>query len=129
MADSKKPAGERKPRAKPRPKYPWLRLLELEQERPDLHPAGEQARAAKPRGRPRNAFPRKKIHITLTEDELQALDGLVGRLSPRIAGLHRGNLIAMLVFYLQESLEGSDPEQVKSFTDIVKILDQEKGER
>ncbi len=129
MTETNKPNTERRTRQKARPVYPWLRLLEMEQERPDLHPAGEQTRPARPRGRPRNTFPRKRVNITLTDDELQVLDGLVGTLSARIPVLHRGNLIALLVFYLKESMEGADPEQIKTFTDIVRLLDRTKGER
>ena len=113
-------------KTKERPKYPWLRLLEMERERPDLHPAGEKEIVNKPRGRPRNPFPRKRVVITLTEDEIQALDSVVQSLSPAIPGVFRGNLISLLVFYLRDSLDGIDINRIKSFSDLVKVLDVRK---
>jgi hypothetical protein len=105
--------------------YPWLRLLELEvkpTERPAL-PRG--------RGRPPNPFPRKAVHVTLTQDELSALDELADLLSERFeTGLHRGHVISFLTFYLQSRLlQGKDvrlPAEVKSLMDLAKYLDRER---
>lgn len=105
--------------------YPWLRLLELEvqpTERPSL-PRG--------RGRPPNPFPRKAIHVTLTEDELAALDELARVLSAGFdTSLHRGHVISFLTFYLQSRLlQGKDvrlPADVKSLTDLARYLDKER---
>lgn len=116
-------------KTKERPKYPWLRLLEMERERPDLHPAGEKGASVKPRGRPRNPFPRKRVVITLTEDEIAALDGLLQNLSPSMPGIFRGNLISLLVFYLRDSLDGADLSKIKTFADIVRALETRKEAR
>lgn len=105
--------------------YPWLRLLEMEvqpEERPAL-PRG--------RGRPANRFPRKAVHVTLTEDELASLDELADLISDGIGiRLHRGHVIAFLTFYLRSRLlkgEGiSLPENVNSLSDLARHLDKLK---
>jgi hypothetical protein len=107
------------------PVYPWLRLLEMEvqpEERPAL-PRG--------RGRPANRFPRKAVHVTLTEDELAALDELADLISGGInIHLHRGHVIAFLTFYLRSRLlkgEGIGlPEGVNSLSDLARYLDKLK---
>jgi hypothetical protein len=101
----------------------------MERERPDLHPVGDKGTATRPRGRPRNPFPRKRVVITLTEDEIQALDSLIQNLSPSIPGIFRGNLISLLVFYLRDSLDGVDSTKIKNFADVVKALETRKETR
>lgn len=103
--------------------YPWLRLLELEvtpKELPKVH---------RGKGRPRNPFPRKSVHVTLTEDELAVLDDLCALLSDGLGTrLHRGHVIAFLVFYLRSRLEDEYamrlPEEVSTLSDLAKYLDQ-----
>lgn len=102
--------------------YPWLRLLELEvqpEERPAL-PRG--------RGRPPNPFPRKAVHVTLTDGELQSLDDLANILSERMGGrLHRGHIIAFLTFYLRSRLQKGNnislPAGIQSLSDLAGYLD------
>ncbi len=102
--------------------YPWLRLLELEVQ-PEEHPA-----LARGRGRPPNPFPRKAVHVTLTDGELQSLDDLANILSERIGGrLHRGHVIAFLTFYLRSRLQKGDtfslPGGIQSLSDLARYLD------
>lgn len=107
--------------------YPWLRLLELE-----VLPV-ERPAPARSRGRPPNPFPRKAVHVTLTEDELSALDGLAALLSERFGGrLHRGHVIAFLSFYLRSRLQSTAeeialPEGIQSLGDLARYLDKSKG--
>jgi hypothetical protein len=105
--------------------YPWLRLLELEVQPP------ERALPRRGRGRPPNPFPRKSIHVTMTDEELAALDGLAGLLTGRLdARLHRGHVIAFMTFYLRSRLQKgaglSLPEGVNSLSDLAKYLDKMK---
>ena len=105
--------------------YPWLRLLEMEvlpTERPAM-PRG--------RGRPPNRFPRKAVHVTLTDDELAALDEAADLLSSGIGSrLHRGHVIAFLTFYLRSRLQKGEtinlPEGVSSLSDLARYLDKLK---
>ncbi len=102
--------------------YPWLRLLELELIR-EPKPA-----ARKRPGRPRNAFPRKRVRTSLTEDEQAALDDLVDLLSQRMGRpIHRGHLIAFMTFRLRSQLQQGDKivigEEVDSFAALAKYLD------
>ena len=104
--------------------YPWLRLLELEIQQPDR----ERAQPHRGRGRPPNPFPRHPIHVTLTEDELAALDRLAEFLSERVGRLHRGHLIAFITFYIQSKLltgagDLSLPADVRSLSDLAHYLD------
>lgn len=102
--------------------YPWLRLLELEvqpEERPSM-PRG--------RGRPPNPFPRRAIHVTLTDDELAALDALSDQLSERLGTrLHRGHVISFMTFYLHSRLQKNGalslPPGIDSLTDLARYLD------
>jgi hypothetical protein len=105
--------------------YPWLRLLELEVQ-PQPHPTPRMGR-----GRPPNPFPRKPVHVTLTEDELSALDGLAVSLSEHFdSRLHRGHIIAFMAFYLRSRLGKGDaislPAEIQSLSDLARYLDQEK---
>ena len=75
--------------------YPWLRLLDLDIQR------AERTSAPRGKGRPRNPFPRQAVHVTLTSEELAALDRVVELLSQGLtAGVHRGNLIAFMAYRL-----------------------------
>jgi hypothetical protein len=105
--------------------YPWLRLLELEVQ-PSERPAPRQGR-----GRPPNPFPRKAIHVTLTDDELGAVDKLAEALGGRIGiHLHRGHVIAFMAFYLKSRLQKGEsvdlPPEVHSLSDLAKYLDKTK---
>ena len=105
--------------------YPWLRLLELEVQ-PQPHPTPRMGR-----GRPPNPFPRKPVHVTLTEDELSALDGLAVSLSEHFdSRLHRGHIIAFMAFYLRSRLGKGEvislPAEIQSLSDLARYLDQEK---
>ena len=105
--------------------YPWLRLLELEVQ-PMERPAPKRGK-----GRPPNPFPRRPVHVTLTDDELAALDEVASVISERLGGhLHRGHVIAFMVFYLRSRMEhGQDfglPQEVNSLTDLASYLDQMK---
>lgn len=104
------------------PKYPWLRLLELE-----LEEAPRPVSRRRP-GRPRSAFSRKRVRSSLTEDEKAALDGLVDFLSEHMGkALHRGHLIAFMTFRLRTQLEKdgelSISEDIDSFRALSKYLD------
>lgn len=107
--------------------YPWLRLLEMEVQ--PLERSPERAQPGRGRGRPANLFPRKAVHITLTDDELKVLDELASGLSARVGRLHRGHLVAFLVFYLHSrlkaNLDGSFnlPASVGSLSDLARYLD------
>jgi hypothetical protein len=106
--------------------YPWLRLLELE-----VQPAAERTQPRRGRGRPPSAFPRKAVHVTLTEDELASLDELADLISAQLElRLHRGHLIAFLVFYLRSRLQKGEalamPPDVDSLSDLAKYLDKMK---
>lgn len=102
--------------------YPWLRLLELE--------LGEERRPPRRRspGRPRKAFPRKRVRTSLTQDELTALDDLVEALSEKMERpIHRGHVIAFMTFRLRNQLlrgqEIAIPEDVDSFVGLARYLD------
>jgi hypothetical protein len=105
--------------------YPWLRLLELEVQPPE-RPAPRQGR-----GRPPNPFPRKAVHVTLTDEELATLDELAAALSAGFGSrLHRGHLVAFLAFYLRSRLQKGAgvglPEGVQSLSDLARYLDRMK---
>ena len=105
--------------------YPWLRLLDLDIQR------AERTTAPRGKGRPRNPFPRQAVHITLTAEELAALDALVDMLSGGMkAGVHRGNLIAFMAYRLLDQLKKKDSvvhlSQVNSFTSLATLLDEKK---
>lgn len=102
--------------------YPWLRLLELE--------LGEEPRPPKrkPPGRPKKPFPRQRVRMSLTDDELAALDDLVESLSEKMdRSIHRGHLIAFMTFRLRNQLlRGQEiviPEDVDSFVALARHLD------
>jgi hypothetical protein len=106
--------------------YPWLRLLELEVQ-PPPHPTPKRGK-----GRPPNPFPRRPVHVTLTEDELETLDALAQSFSERFGSrLHRGHVIAFLIFYLRSRLQEGEairlPPGIISFSDLAMYLDKEKG--
>lgn len=106
--------------------YPWLRLLEME-----VQPI-EHAQPRRGRGRPPNVFRRKPVHITLTDDELEALDSIANLLSERFGTrLHRGHVIAFMVFYLRSQLlQGNDialPAEVNTLSDLARYVDKLKG--
>jgi hypothetical protein len=72
------------------------------------------------------------VHVTLTDEELGALDELAGSLSAQFGSrLHRGHVIAFLSFYLRSRLQKGEairlPEEVVSLSDLAMYLDQEKG--
>jgi hypothetical protein len=104
------------------PKYPWLRLLELEVS--DTKPDKK-----KKKGRPKNPFPRKRVRSSLTDDEKAALDDLVDMLAERFEKqVHRGHLISFMTFRLRSRLQGQGreidlPEDIKSFVDLAAHLD------
>lgn len=107
--------------------YPWLRLLELEVQ-PSEHPGPRRGR-----GRPPSPFPRKAVHVTLTEDELEALDDLARLLSASFdSRVHRGHVISFLVFYLSSRLQNGSggglqmPAGIKTLTDLAHYLDLSK---
>jgi len=105
--------------------YPWLRLLELE-----VHPV-EHPVPKRSKGRPPNPFPRKPIHVTLTDDELSTLDELATALSEGLnTRLHRGHVIAFLAFYLRSRLQKGGriglPQSVISLSDLARYLDRSK---
>jgi hypothetical protein len=105
--------------------YPWLRLLELE-----VQPS-EHLSPRRGRGRPPSPFPRRAVHVTLTEDELESLDKLAAELSEHLeVRLHRGHVIAFMTFYLRSLLQQGDefklPKDVTSLTDLALHLDQIK---
>jgi hypothetical protein len=105
--------------------YPWLRLLDLDIQR------SERPTAPRGKGRPRNPFPRQAVHITLTNEELAALDALVEMVSEGMqAGVHRGNMIAFMAFRLLEQLKKKEKaaqlQKVKSFTSLASLLDEKK---
>lgn len=125
MAKKIKSASERASDIEKAERYPWLRLLELEFQ-PSEHPSPRRGR-----GRPPSPFPRKAVHVTLTEDELGTLDELADLLSDRLESrLHRGHVIAFLVFYLSSRLQIGDnlslPPDVNSLTELARYLDQQK---
>ena len=104
------------------PTYPWLRLLQLE--------LGEEPRPIKRRrpGRPKKAFPRKRVRSSLTQHEQAALDELVELLTKHMGRpIHRGHVIAFMTFRLrnrlQQGQEISIPEDVDSFVGLAKYLD------
>ena len=98
--------------------YPWLRLLELEVQ-PQQHAAPRRGR-----GRPTNPFPRKPVHVTLTDRELAALDDLVGQFSERFGQMYRGHLIAFLVLLLHSRLAGQPlPPEIKTLTSLASYLE------
>jgi hypothetical protein len=106
--------------------YPWLRLLEME-----VQPF-ERSVPRRGKGRPPNPFPRKAIHVTLTDHELEAVDEMARLLSKRLGiHLHRGHVISFMVLYLRSRLQNGDsvvlPEDVNSLSDLAKYLDKMKG--
>ena len=105
--------------------YPWLRLLELE-----VQPTERQL-PRRGRGRPPNPFPRKSVHVTLTDTELAALDELARLFSDRLGPhLHRGHVISFMTFYLRSRLQAGGtirlPDGVNSLSDLAKYLDKVK---
>jgi hypothetical protein len=102
--------------------YPWLRLLELE-----VQPTERPSPRRGP-GRPPSPFPRKAVHVTLTEDELASLDKLARELSDHFdVRLHRGHIIAFMTFYMRSHLEEGDslklPQEIDSLTDLALYMD------
>jgi len=102
--------------------YPWLRLLETELRQ---EPKPVKRRRA---GRPRNTFARRRVRMSLTEDEQEALDHLVDLLSQRMGRvIHRGHLIAFMTFRLRNQLQRGQQivisEDVDSFVALAKHLD------
>ena len=88
------------------------------------------ARAAGAAARP-VPFPRKAVHVTLTEDELKALDDLARLLSDSFdSRLHRGHVISFLVFYLSSRLQNGNglqmPAGINTLTDLAHYLDLSK---
>lgn len=105
--------------------YPWLRLLELE-----VQPTERPAPRRGP-GRPPSPFPRKAVHVTLTEDELASLDKLASELSDHFdVRLHRGHIIAFMTFYMRSHLQEGDklklPQEIDSLTDLALYMDELK---
>lgn len=105
--------------------YPWLRLLELE-----VQPTERPAPRRGP-GRPPSPFPRKAVHVTLTEDELASLDKLARELSDHFdVRLHRGHIIAFMTFYMRSHLQEGDklklPQEIDSLTDLALYMDELK---
>lgn len=105
--------------------YPWLRLLDLDIQRIER----TERSAPRGKGRPRNPFPRQAVHITLTKDELAALDLVVEKLSVGMKnGVHRGNLVAFMAYRLLDSLQTSAAAKnlagVDSFTGLDTLLKQ-----
>jgi hypothetical protein len=105
--------------------YPWLRLLDLDIQR------AERSNAARGRGRPPNPFPRQAVHVTLTREELEALDSIVQTLSGGMKGnIHRGNLIAFMAYRLREQLQKGGAgglEALDTFTHLADFLDHKGG--
>ena len=99
----------------------WLQLLDLETSKAPYQPA--RRTTGRPAGRPRNPFPRKAVNITLTDDELKMLDGLVETLGTRIQGLKRGPLIGFMAYLLDEQIKGKDLSQVSLFSDLAELLE------
>lgn len=105
--------------------YPWLRLLELE-----VQPTERPSPRRGP-GRPPSPFPRKAVHVTLTEDELASLDTLARELSEHFdVRLHRGHIIAFMTFYMRSHLQEGDklklPQEIDSLTDLALYMDELK---
>lgn len=104
------------------PTYPWLRLLELE-----LKQEPRPVTRRRP-GRPKNAFPRRRVRASLTEDEQVALDELVELLSKQLGrAIHRGHLIAFMTFRLRSRLQKGEEialnKDIDSFQALAKFLD------
>ncbi len=104
-----------------RKQYPWLQLLELERQRFGAEPE-DVLKVKRTRGRPANPIPRSKVHISLTEDEQKNLDRVVDGL-PAFRNVSRGQVIGLLIMYLNEKLVGIDLSKINSFTQIVDILE------
>ncbi len=106
-------------------KYPWLRLLDL-----DLTPA--KTATPKRRGRPKNSFPRQRVHLTMTEDERATLDEMVDLFSERFNhNFSRGHIVAFLLFYMRGLLQERGkkmtlPEDISSFSDLADYLHQKE---
>lgn len=101
--------------------YPWLQLLELERQRFGGEPE-DVLKVKRVRGRPANPIPRSKVHISLTEDEQKNLDHLIQGLSA-FRNISRGQVLGLLIMYLNEKLEGIDLSKIKTFTQVVEILE------
>lgn len=102
--------------------HPWLRLLDLELRRE------EPSKPSRRVGRPRKAFPRRAVHITLTEAELESLDELAATLTRRMGRpVHRGQVIGFLVLRLRNKLQQIEKsrltEEVNSFRSLAVLLD------
>lgn len=82
----------------------------------------------RPQGRPRNPFPKKSAHVTLTNNELTLLDSLVEQLSVGTnTKISRGQIIAFMAYSLRDELVrmGIDLEQTKSFHELAEKLRRE----
>lgn len=104
-----------------RKQYPWLQLMELERQCFGAEPE-DVLKVKRTRGRPANPIPRSKVHISLTEDEQKNLDRLIEGLSS-FKTISRGQVLGLLIMYLNERLEGIDLSKIKTFTQVVDILD------
>ncbi len=104
--------------------YPWLRLLDMEAKKrpPEAHQKGGP-------GRPPSSFPRKRVNITLTDDETAALDELTALLGKWMdRPIYRGHLIAFMAFWMRGKLQAGDlPDTIRSFSDLAERLDCSKG--
>jgi hypothetical protein len=82
----------------------------------------------RPQGRPRNPFPKKAVHVTLTNNELALLDSLADQLSVGTnTKISRGQIIAFMSHYLRDEFVRMeiDLEQTKSFHELAERLRRE----
>lgn len=106
---------------------PYLALLDSE--------VGGQRREppARGKGRPRKAFTRKHVNLTLTDDELSWLDGCINLLERHLQGnISRGILVAFMAARLNVALMSNRdpngepvlPEKVTSLESLSDYLDE-----
>lgn len=105
----------------------WVRLLDAQ--------GGIREDAINPprsQGRPRNPFPKKAVHITLTSNELALLDRQADQLSIGTnTKVSRGQIIAFMAHYLRDEFARMeiDLEQTKSFRELAEKLRREMEEK
>lgn len=123
MTDDGAISKKTKKREKEVPIPGWVRLQELARKGLPKAALASTGKSTGP-GRPRNPFKRHQVHITLTDEEEDALDQAVAILLTNMKGINRGMLTGFMANYLLDQLRNVDTSKIKSFEDLIIFLEQ-----